>query len=182
MYVDPLEEGIVSTPQDVVDLLERGNQNRKTGATDWNERSSRSHAVFMITIESRPRIGDGEEDIRVSRLSLIDLAGSEKAVSDIERRGEGKHINQSLFALREVVHKLTEKGKRGHVPYRNSKLTHLLENVLGGDSNICVICTMSADEAHCAETLETLKFAGRCSQVETKARKNIVSFERLKRH
>ncbi|EKD00397.1 centromeric protein e (cenp-e protein) [Trichosporon asahii var. asahii CBS 8904] len=175
LYVDPLEEGIVSTPQDVVDLLERGNQNRKTGATDWNERSSRSHAVFMITIESRPRIGDGEEDIRVSRLSLIDLAGSEKAVSDAERRGEGKHINQSLFALREVVHKLTEKGKRGHIPYRNSKLTHLLENVLGGDSNICVICTMSADEAHCAETLETLKFAGRCSQVETKARKNISS-------
>ncbi|WOO81136.1 Kinesin-like protein KIN-7L [Vanrija pseudolonga] len=203
VYVEPLVEAIVSTPQDVVDLLERGNINRKTGATDWvcqadfrgeeeadlsqNERSSRSHAVFTIVIESRPRDGDGHDEVRVSRLTLIvsaphedvpnmpqDLAGSEKAVSDVERRGEGKHINQSLLALREVVHKLTEKGKRGHVPYRNSKLTHLLENVLGGDSNICVICTMSADEAHCAETLETLKFAGRCSQVETKAQKNIL--------
>lgn len=82
----------------------------------------------------------------------------------------------SLLALREVVHKLTETGKRSHIPYRNSKLTHLLESVLGGDSNICVICTMSAEEDHCPETLETLKFAGRCSQVETKAQKNIVSF------
>ncbi|KAL1411458.1 Kinesin-like protein kip2 [Vanrija albida] len=174
VYVEPLVEAIVSTPQDVVDLLERGNINRKTGATDWNERSSRSHAVFTIVIESRPRDGDGHDEVRVSRLTLIDLAGSEKAVSDVERRGEGKHINQSLLALREVVHKLTEKGKRGHVPYRNSKLTHLLENVLGGDSNICVICTMSAEEVHCPETLETLKFAGRCSQVETKAQKNIL--------
>jgi hypothetical protein len=64
-----------------------------------------------------------------------------------------------------------------HVPYRNSKLTHLLENALGGDSNICVICTLSAEEANCAETLETLKFAGRCSQVETQAKKNVVSAE-----
>ena len=60
------------------------------------------------------------------------------------------------------------------MPYRDSKLTHLLENALGGDSNICVICTMSAEEEHCAETLETLKFAGRCSQVETQAKKNVV--------
>ncbi len=84
-------------------------------------------------------------------------------------------VDTSLLALREVVHRLTDTGKRGHIPYRNSKLTHLLENVLGGDSNICVICTMSSEEDHCAETLETLKFAGRCSQVETKAQKNIVS-------
>lgn len=61
-----------------------------------------------------------------------------------------------------------------HIPYRNSKLTHLLENALGGDSNICVICTISAEEEHASETLETLKFAGRCSQVETKAKKNVV--------
>ncbi|GMK55272.1 hypothetical protein CspeluHIS016_0203280 [Cutaneotrichosporon spelunceum] len=174
VFVDPLEERIVSTPQDVVDILSQGNCNRKTGATDWNERSSRSHAVFTVTIESRPRDSDGHDEVRVSRLTLIDLAGSEKAVSNVERRGEGKHINQSLLALREVVHKLTDSGKRGHIPYRNSKLTHLLENVLGGDSNICVICTMSSEEDHCAETLETLKFAGRCSQVETKAQKNIL--------
>lgn len=86
-----------------------------------------------------------------------------------------KSADISLLALREVVHKLTEPAsKRSHIPYRNSKLTHLLENVLGGDSNICVICTMSADEEHCPETMETLKFARRCSQVETKAQKNIV--------
>ncbi|KAK4683756.1 hypothetical protein P7C73_g6472, partial [Tremellales sp. Uapishka_1] len=176
VYVDPLVEEIVSCPQDVVDLLERGNAGRKIGATDWNDRSSRSHCVFTIIIESRPRDEDegGDGDIRLSRLNLIDLAGSEKAVSDVDRRGEGKHINQSLLALREVVHKLTEKGKQSHVPYRNSKLTHLLENALGGDSNICVICTLSAEEEHCSETLETLKFAGRCSQVETKAQKNIL--------
>ncbi|WWC89175.1 uncharacterized protein L201_004093 [Kwoniella dendrophila CBS 6074] len=171
VYVDPLSEEIVSTPQDVIDLLEKGNAQRRIGATDWNERSSRSHCVFTIVVESRPRDGDGDDDIRLSRL---DLAGSEKAVSDSERRGEGKHINQSLLALREVINKLTEKTKATHVPYRNSKLTHLLENALGGDSNICVICTMSAEEEHCSETLETLKFAGRCSQVKTNAKKNVL--------
>ncbi|GFZ46737.1 hypothetical protein JCM24511_03957 [Saitozyma sp. JCM 24511] len=170
VWVEPLVEEIVSTPQDVVDLLEKGNAGRKIGATDWNDRSSRSHCVFTIVIESRPRDGAGDDDIRLSRL---DLAGSEKAVTDMERRGEGKHINQSLLALREVINKLTEK-KRAHIPYRNSKLTHLLENALGGDSNICVICTLSAEEEHAAETLETLKFAGRCSQVETKAKKNVL--------
>jgi len=63
----------------------------------------------------------------------------------------------------------------GHIPYRDSKLTHLLENALGGDSNICVICTLSGEEDHHAETLETLKFAGNCARVETKAKKNIAS-------
>ncbi|KAK8864543.1 hypothetical protein IAR55_001793 [Kwoniella newhampshirensis] len=191
VYVEPLVEEIVSNPEDVMELLERGNAGRRIGATDWNERSSRSHCVFTIVIESRPRDGDGDEDIRLSRLNLIvsvkqfprasglltlsqDLAGSEKAVSDSERRGEGKHINQSLLALREVINKLTEKTKASHIPYRNSKLTHLLENALGGDSNICVICTMSAEEEHCSETLETLKFAGRCSQVKTNAKKNVL--------
>nr|XP_031863411.1 uncharacterized protein CI109_001287 [Kwoniella shandongensis]KAA5530483.1 hypothetical protein CI109_001287 [Kwoniella shandongensis] len=174
VYVEPLVEEIVSTPEDVMELLEKGNAGRRIGATDWNERSSRSHCVFTIVIESRPRDGDADEDIRLSRLNLIDLAGSEKAVSDSERRGEGKHINQSLLALREVINKLTEKTKASHIPYRNSKLTHLLENALGGDSNICVICTMSAEEEHCSETLETLKFAGRCSQVKTNAKKNVL--------
>ncbi|WVQ81716.1 hypothetical protein IAT38_003841 [Cryptococcus sp. DSM 104549] len=175
VYVDPLVEEIVSTPEDVMELLEKGNTGRRIGATDWNERSSRSHCVFTIVVESRPRDGEGDEDIRLSRLNLIDLAGSEKAVSDSERRGEGKHINQSLLALREVINKLTEKNKASHIPYRNSKLTHLLENALGGDSNICVICTMSAEEEHCPETLETLKFAGRCSQVKTNAKKNVIA-------
>ncbi|ODO06440.1 centromeric protein E [Cryptococcus wingfieldii CBS 7118] len=174
VYVEPLVEEIVSTPEDVMELLEKGNAQRRIGATDWNERSSRSHCVFTVVIESKPRDKDGDEDIRLSRLNLIDLAGSEKAVSDSERRGEGKHINQSLLALREVINKLTEKQKASHIPYRNSKLTHLLENALGGDSNICVICTMSAEEEHCGETLETLKFAGRCSQVKTHAKKNIL--------
>ncbi|WVO15973.1 hypothetical protein L204_103638 [Cryptococcus depauperatus] len=174
IYVDPLIEEIVSTPEDVMGLLERGNAQRRIGATDWNEQSSRSHCVFTIIIESKPRDSGSDEDIRLSRLNLIDLAGSEKAVSDSERRGEGKHINQSLLALREVINKLTEKNKASHIPYRNSKLTHLLENALGGDSNICVICTLSVEEEHCGETLETLKFAGRCSQVKTHAKKNIL--------
>ncbi|RXK38655.1 hypothetical protein M231_04062 [Tremella mesenterica] len=173
VYVEPLVEHIVSTPQDVIDLLNKGNAGRKTSATDWNERSSRSHSVFSIVIESRPRDGNGDDDIRLSRLSLIDLAGSEKAVSDLERRGEGRHINRSLLALKNVINKLTDK-KSGHIPYRDSKLTHLLENALGGDSNICVICTLSAEKEHASETLETLKFAGTCSQVETQAKKNIL--------
>lgn len=106
--------------------------------------------------------------------SVVERAG----ISTKGEQPSKANADSSLLALREVVHKLTETGKKGgHIPYRNSKLTHLLESVLGGDSNICVICTMSAEEEHCPETLETLKFASRCSQVETKAQKNVVSLK-----
>ncbi|GHJ86870.1 hypothetical protein NliqN6_3272 [Naganishia liquefaciens] len=171
VVVRPLREEIVRTPEEVLGLLERGQKNRRTGATDWNERSSRSHCVFTITIESR--LGS---DIRQSRLTLIDLAGSEKAASNLERLAEGKHINRSLLALGTVIELLSDKNKRpGHIPYRNSKLTHLLENALGGNANIAVICTLSAETHHSSETLESLKFASRCAQVETQAIQGIVT-------
>ncbi|WRT66518.1 uncharacterized protein IL334_003477 [Kwoniella shivajii] len=166
VYVDPLMEEIVSTPQDVIDLLDKGNAQRRIGATDWNERSSRSHCVFTIVIESRPRDGDGDEDIRLSRL---DLAGSEKAVSDSERRGEGKHINQSLA--------------RGHqqIDRKNQSNTYTLSKLETDSSarecsgrRLQYLRYLHVKEEHCAETLETLKFAGRCSQVKTNAKKNIL--------
>lgn len=88
-------------------ILTKGQRNRKTGATDWNERSSRSHCVFTITIES-----DDGDDIRRSRLSLIDLAGSEKAASNMERLAEGKHINKSLLALGTVIEQLSDPNRK----------------------------------------------------------------------
>ncbi|KAJ9093508.1 hypothetical protein QFC20_007111 [Naganishia adeliensis] len=163
VVVRPLKEEIVRTPEEVLGLLERGQKNRRTGATDWNERSSRSHCVFTMTIESR--LG---ADVRQSRLTLIDLAGSEKAASNLERLAEGKHINRSLLALGTVIELLSDKNRR-------PKLTHLLENALGGNANIAVICTLSAETHHCSETLESLKFASRCAQVETQAIQGIVA-------
>lgn len=200
VFVDPLVEEIVSTPQDVVDLLSSGNNNRKTGATDWvsvtnagnasdtRRTSDRHDPMPCLPLSSSLGHATPTETTRfvcpVLRSSTLLVQRRRSPIwSDEERantstRGELTDLNSadiSLLALREVVHKLTEPAsKRSHIPYRNSKLTHLLENVLGGDSNICVICTMSADEEHCPETMETLKFARRCSQVETKAQKNIV--------
>ncbi|KAJ9099955.1 hypothetical protein QFC21_003963 [Naganishia friedmannii] len=109
--------------------------------------------------------------------SLIDLAGSEKAASNQERLAEGKHINRSLLALGTVIELLSDKNRRpgSHIPYRNSKLTHLLENALGGNANVAVICTLSAEIHHSSETLESLKFASRCAQVETQATQGIVA-------
>lgn len=171
VIVRPLVESIVRMPEEIMLVLKRGEKNRKTAGTDWNVRSSRSHAVFTITIESR----DGA-DIRRSRLTLIDLAGSEKAASNIERLSEGKYINKSLLALGTVIEQLADKTRKAgaHIPYRNSKLTHLLENAIGGNANIAVICTLSLEDRHASETLETLKFANRCAQVETRAVKGVI--------
>ncbi|WFD34669.1 hypothetical protein MCUN1_001510 [Malassezia cuniculi] len=162
-----LHEEIVTTPDAVLAVLERGEAARHIGATDWNTRSSRSHCVFQITIESRDDTGE----VRVSRLNLIDLAGSERAASEAARRKEGAFINKSLLTLGTVIAKLTEPGGSDHIPYRDSKLTRLLQTSLSGDARVAVVCTLSMSPEHALESLSTLKFGRRCKLVVTSARR-----------
>ena len=167
-----LHEEVVTTPHEVLALLDRGQAARHVGATDWNTRSSRSHSVFQITIESREEGGGGA--VRVSQLNLIDLAGSERAASEAARRKEGAYINKSLLTLGTVIAKLTEPHPQDtHIPYRDSKLTRLLQTSLSGDARVAVICTISDASAAAIETLSTLKFGRRCKMVVTKAQKHV---------
>ncbi|KAI0196887.1 kinesin-domain-containing protein [Astrocystis sublimbata] len=189
VYATPLKEEIVQSPTQLLRVIARGDQARRTASTQFNARSSRSHAVVQIVVESRERLpggsgGEGKRSglvpggVRVSTLSLIDLAGSEKAAESKERRQEGSHINKSLLTLGTVISKLSEhKEKEGkgadkdgkHLPYRDSKLTRLLQGALSGNSLVSILCTIQTGAAgsaasvntHATETLNTLKFASR---------------------
>ncbi|KOS16832.1 Kinesin-related protein 11 [Escovopsis weberi] len=188
VYATPLKEEIVQSPTQLLRVIARGDQARRVASTQFNSRSSRSHAVVQIVVESRERMagssGPGENKrsavipggVRVSTLSLIDLAGSEKAAESKERRQEGAHINKSLLTLGTVIAKLSEwkdkgsDGKEGkHLPYRDSKLTRLLQGALSGDSLVSILCTIQVvasgaqanASTHINETLNTLKFASR---------------------
>lgn len=176
VLITGLREEIVTDAETVLDLLQRGQDERHVGATDWNERSSRSHCVFQLTIESRTRDRDAAsagKEVRISQLNLIDLAGSERAASQAERRKEGAFINKSLLTLGTVIGKLTEPSDHAdaHIPYRDSKLTRILQTSLSGNARIAVICTLSPDAEHANETLSTLKFGKRCKLVVTTAKK-----------
>ncbi|KAJ5707182.1 hypothetical protein N7488_006983 [Penicillium malachiteum] len=191
VYATPLKEEIVQSPTQLLRVIARGDHARRTSSTQFNARSSRSHAVVQIVVESRERVpaGGNSQDkrsgiapggVRVSTLSLIDLAGSERAADDKERRTEGAHINKSLLTLGNIISKLSDsKDKQGnpmdkegrHLPYRDSKLTRLLQGALSGNSLVSILCTIqlvSGVNAHSGETLNTLKFAAR-------AKNNIVS-------
>ncbi|GAA5901341.1 uncharacterized protein JCM6883_000184 [Sporobolomyces salmoneus] len=196
-FVHPLREEVVTTEAQVAALLRRGADNRHVGQTDFNERSSRSHSVFQMTIESRdenpsspspqtptnsykpktpnaPRMAPGGDGVvRMSRLSLIDLAGSEQATSQMERRSEGAFINKSLLTLEKVIASLTD-AKKSHVPYRDSKLTQILQPSLSGDARVAVIATCNPSPAAIEETKSTLKFAQRIKKVVLKAAINEV--------
>lgn len=187
IYATPLKEEIVQSPTQLLRVIARGDQARRTASTQFNARSSRSHAVVQIIVESRERMPSGGNDgdakrsavlpggVRVSTLSLIDLAGSEKAAESKERRQEGAHINKSLLTLGTVIAKLSEwKDKGGdkegkHLPYRDSKLTRLLQGALSGNSLVSILCTaalgatgsVATTANHTIETLNTLKFASR---------------------
>ncbi|SPO22782.1 probable kinesin motor protein 1 [Ustilago trichophora] len=174
VIITGLREEIVTDSDTVLDLIQRGQDERHVGATDWNERSSRSHCVFQLTIESRARDASSSgKEVRISQLNLIDLAGSERAASQAERRKEGAFINKSLLTLGTVIGKLTEPSDHGdaHIPYRDSKLTRILQTSLSGNARIAVICTLSPDVEHANETLSTLKFGKRCKLVVTTAKK-----------
>ncbi|KAE9971773.1 hypothetical protein BLS_004316 [Venturia inaequalis] len=187
VYATPLKEEIVQSPTQLLRVIARGDLARRVAGTQFNARSSRSHAVVQIVVESRERISVNSSaeskrqallpgGVRVSTLSLIDLAGSERAAEDKERRTEGAHINKSLLTLGTVIGKLSVDKDNKHLPYRDSKLTRLLQPALSGGALISILCTIQIGSAgstasaqnHTLETLNTLKFASR-------AKNNIVS-------
>ncbi len=185
-YVMGLREEVVTTPSQVLALLELGTTRRHVGATNMNAHSSRSHTIFRMIVESRAISGGGQGDaddgaaVLVSTLNLVDLAGSErmsKTGAEGQRAKEGAHINKSLMTLGVVINKLSEgvESKGGHIPYRDSKLTRILQPALGGNSKTAIVCAMTPAASHCEETHSTLKFAQRAKRVINKATKNEVA-------
>ncbi|KAJ8623006.1 hypothetical protein MRB53_031535 [Persea americana] len=154
---------------EVMALLQQGNMNRTTEPTRVNETSSRSHAILQVIAEYR--VKDGADVVsRIGKLSLIDLAGSERALATDQRTLrslEGANINRSLLALSSCINALVE-GKK-HIPYRNSKLTQLLKDSLGGACNTVMIANISPSNLSLGETQNTLHWADRAKEIRTKA-------------
>ncbi|PWA82882.1 P-loop containing nucleoside triphosphate hydrolases superfamily protein [Artemisia annua] len=175
IFVAGLREEIVNNADQVLKLIEMGEANRHFGETNMNVRSSRSHTIFRMVIESKMK--DASDDdystlddaIRVSVLNLVDLAGSEriaKTGAGGVRLKEGKHINKSLMILGNVINKLSDGAKqRGHIPYRDSKLTRILQPALGGNAKTSIICTVAPEEVHIEESKGTLQFASRAKRI-----------------
>ncbi|KAF6168997.1 hypothetical protein GIB67_038494 [Kingdonia uniflora] len=155
---------------EVMELLQQGNQNRTTEPTRANETSSRSHAILQVVVEYRVRDAAMNVVNKVGKLSLIDLAGSERALATDQRTLrslEGANINRSLLALSSCINALVE-GKK-HIPYRNSKLTQLLKDSLGGACNTVMIANISPSNLSFGETQNTLHWADRAKEIRTKA-------------
>ncbi|XP_038680392.1 kinesin-like protein KIN-8A [Tripterygium wilfordii] len=161
-------------------LLQQGNQNRTTEPTRVNETSSRSHAILQVVLEYRVKDASMNIVNRVGKLSLIDLAGSERALATDQRTLrslEGASINRSLLALSSCINALVE-GKK-HIPYRNSKLTQLLKDSLGGACNTVMIANISPSNLSFGETQNTLHWANRAKEIRTKASEANEEIQRL---
>ncbi|XP_050217282.1 kinesin-like protein KIN-4A [Mercurialis annua] len=175
----------VSSLREMSACLEQGSLSRATGSTNMNNQSSRSHAIFTITLEQMRKLNpvfssdnspiDGmNEEYLCAKLHLVDLAGSERAKrtgSDGVRFKEGVHINKGLLALGNVISALGDEKKRKegvHVPYRDSKLTRLLQDSLGGNSKTTMIACISPADINAEETLNTLKYANRARNIQNK--------------
>ncbi|XP_050227654.1 kinesin-like protein KIN-5C [Mercurialis annua] len=173
VLVRGLEEEIVTSANEIFTLLERGSAKRRTAETLLNKQSSRSHSLFTITIHIKEATPEGEELIKCGKLNLVDLAGSENISRSGAREGrarEAGEINKSLLTLGRVINALVE--HLGHIPYRDSKLTRLLRDSLGGRTKTCIIATVSP-AVHCIEeTLSTLDYAYRAKNIKNKPEVN----------
>lgn len=170
----------VTSIQDVSRVLHKGNAHRACGATLKNSRSSRSHAIFRLSIESRPKhtTDDGSNMVRSSVLNLVDLAGSENGITNAGvRRREGGKINQSLLALTRVIQSLglPDKKRPKYIGYRDSKLTRILKPSLQGDACMAILCCASQTKADLEETRSTLKFAASAKLIKINPTVNEVS-------
>ncbi|KAI5244155.1 kinesin-domain-containing protein [Aureobasidium subglaciale] len=166
---------------EVMDMLIRGNENRTQSPTEANATSSRSHAVLQINVAQKDRNAGHSEPTTFATLSIIDLAGSERA-SATKNRGErlleGANINKSLLSLGSCINALCDPKKKNHVPYRNSKLTRLLKFSLGGNCRTVMIVCVSPSSVHFDETQNTLRYANRAKNIQTKAVRNVYNVDR----
>ena len=161
----------VASEEDALNCLFLGDTNRAISETDMNLQSSRSHCIFTISIEGRK---GGEDSVRRSKLHLVDLAGSErvgKSGTAGQTLTEAKHINSSLFYLEQVIVALHEKATKGraHIPYRNSMMTSVLRDSLGGNCKTVMVATISPDERNTDESISTCNFAQRVALVKNEA-------------
>ncbi|KAH9737629.1 kinesin-like protein KIN-7K [Citrus sinensis] len=179
-FVEGIKEEVVLSPAHALSLIAAGEEHRHVGSTNFNLLSSRSHTIFTLTIESSP-CGENSagEAVNLSQLHLIDLAGSEssKAETTGVRRKEGSYINKSLLTLGTVISKLTD-GRAAHIPYRDSKLTRLLQSSLSGHGRVSLICTVTPSSSSSEETHNTLKFAHRAKHIEILAAQNKIIDEK----
>ncbi|KAL7389119.1 hypothetical protein ABVT39_026772 [Epinephelus coioides] len=172
IYVADLTEELVTSPAQALAWIRKGEKNRHYGKTKMNQRSSRSHTIFRMILESRersdPASGENADGaIIVSHLNLVDLAGSERASqtgAEGTRFKEGCNINRSLFTLGQVIKKLTDESQKGFTNYRDSKLTRILQNSLGGNAKTVIIGTITPVALD--ETLSTLQFASTAKKMK----------------
>ncbi|XP_068190317.1 kinesin-like protein KIF3B isoform X2 [Antennarius striatus] len=174
VYVKELLSIVTKSVREIEEIMNVGNKNRSVGATNMNEQSSRSHAIFVIKVECSELGVDGENHIRVGKLNLVDLAGSErqtKTGSQGERLKEATKINLSLSALGNVISALVD-GRSSHIPYRDSKLTRLLQDSLGGNARTVMVANIGPASYNVEETLTTLRYSNRAKNIKNKPRIN----------
>lgn len=171
VFIGDVTETYVTEAYEVYQIMQLGNENRAIGVTDMNKQSSRSHSCFILTITQN---NAATFQCKTGKLYLVDLAGSEK-ISKTHATGqtldEAKKINKSLSALGMVINSLTD-GKSKHIPYRDSKLTRILQESLGGNSKTCLIITCSPSSYNEAETISTLRFGQRAKKIQNKPKIN----------
>ncbi|KAF8359596.1 klp-6 [Pristionchus pacificus] len=187
-YVEGLSSAPVSSYKEIEGKINEGTKNRTVAATAMNATSSRAHTIVKIKFNQKTKKGGGGTTTKTSEINLVDLAGSErqdKADTEGDRLKEGIVINQSLTTLGRVIKALADqqssKGKKGgnQVPYRDSALTCLLKNALGGNSKTIMIAALSPADDNYEETLSTLRFADRAKSIKTKAVVNESATERM---
>ena len=176
VFVENLSEKVIENPEDATRLVEEGNRQRHVSSTGMNRESSRSHSILTIYIEIKSNV-DSVEVVRFAKMNLVDLAGSERQRHTAcagERLIEAKHINKSLSALGNVISALVDRsqGKDRHVPHRNSTLTYLLKDSLGGNTKTSIITTVTPDGGNFQETLSTLKFGQRAKTIKLSVKAN----------
>uniref|UniRef100_A0A1Q3G2R5 Kinesin-like protein n=1 Tax=Culex tarsalis TaxID=7177 RepID=A0A1Q3G2R5_CULTA len=184
VFVKDLSGYVVHNADDLDNIMKLGNKNRVVGATKMNSESSRSHAIFSITIESSETDETGKQNVRMGKLQLVDLAGSErqsKTQSSGLRLKEATKINLSLSVLGNVISALVD-GKSTHIPYRNSKLTRLLQDSLGGNSKTVMCASVSPADSNYVETISTLRYACRAKSIQNLAHINDEPKDALLRH
>ncbi|CAA7408430.1 unnamed protein product [Spirodela intermedia] len=184
--VEKLEEETARSSQHLRQMIAICEAQRQVGETALNDTSSRSHQIIRLTIESMLRENSGCLKSYIATLNFVDLAGSERASqtnADGARLKEGCHINRSLLTLTTVIRKLSAGKKSGHIPYRDSKLTRILQVSLGGNARTAIICTMSPAFTHVEQSRNTLYFATRAKEVTNNAQVNmLVSDKQLVKH
>ncbi|KAL1305224.1 hypothetical protein AAFC00_002141 [Neodothiora populina] len=171
--VQGMEESHIKNASKGLELLKNGSIKRQVAATKCNDLSSRSHTVFTITVLMKRTSDTGEDYICAGKLNLVDLAGSEniqRSGAENKRAAEAGLINKSLLTLGRVINALVEKGS--HIPYRESKLTRLLQDSLGGRTKTCIIATLSPAKSNLEETISTLDYAFRAKNIRNKPQVN----------